>query len=207
MPQLFFLRHAESEANAKHEYAGQLPIPLSTAGHKEAERTAKMLKKDVTIHAILSSTLQRALQTAFYFVDEYNIPMDPAELIVEQDMGVFAGQTYENAHNSKYFENDTNNRWNWKIPESGESYSMIADRVLKFLKGLEHLPKEQNILIITHGVTLRLIKGALENTLPIYNTSLTRNCEIFKTQFEKLGIKHQLESIYYLDPNSVAHRE
>lgn len=206
MPQLFFLRHAESEANATQQYASRLPTPISKIGHQEAIRTAEMLRKNYEIHAIYSSTLQRALQTASYFVEAYNIPLDPSELIVEQDLGIFTGQSYEKAQSSPHFENDVHNRWHW-TPPNGESYSMIADRVLTFLKEMTKLPDDQNILIVTHGVTLRLIKGALENKLPIYNTDLTKNCQIIKTQFNGLGQVHQLETLYYLDQCSVAHGE
>ena len=54
-----------------------------------------------------------------------------------------------------------------------------------------------NILIVTHAVTLRIIKGMLEDTLPVYPKKIANNGEIWMVEFKGLGNKHAVKSLFY----------
>jgi broad specificity phosphatase PhoE len=90
---------------------------------------------------------------------------------------------------------DRSKRWRW-IPEGGgESYEMIANRLVPFFQSLESLEGD-SILFVTHAVTLRLIKATLEQTLPDYPLNIAKNGEIWKVEFTGLGNIHEIDSIF-----------
>lgn len=206
MPTMFFVRHAESEANVKLEYAGHLSIPLSIRGKAEADHTASNFCKNYSITKVYSSPLLRAQQTANSFSSKFNLTIETSPLLEEQDMGVYTGQPYAVAEKDPLFELDVSKRWNW-APKNGESYKQVADRACQFLSIMQNLPEQEKILVVTHGVFLRLMRGALEGTLPLFYTGLTKNCEILKSNFIKLNQSHKIESIYYGEPDNRIHRE
>ena len=72
MKQLLLVRHAKSAdpSAAMNDF----DRPLNDRGNRDAPMMAKRLvEKDITIDAILSSTAQRAISTAGYFAKAYNI--------------------------------------------------------------------------------------------------------------------------------------
>lgn len=206
MPTLYFVRHAESEANAKQEYAGHLSIPLTAKGKTEAEHTSTHFLKNHSITKIICSPIYRAQQTASYFAKPTNLSITTEDLLQEQNMGDYSGRAYAYCEKQPSFEPIVGNRWNW-APPGGETYSQVATRACSFLSKIQSLPHEEKVLVVTHGVFLRLMRGALENTLPNFYTGLTRNCEIYKTNFLKVNQKHLIESIYFGEPDTRVHSE
>ncbi len=206
MPTLFFVRHAESAANAKLEYAGHLPVSLTEKGKKEAEHTSAQFLKNHTITKIYCSPLLRAQQTASYFSQKCSLTIETNKLLEEQNMGFYSGKAYALTEKLPCFEPDVSKRWNW-APKDGETYAQVASRACKFLEQIQTQPQEENILVVTHGVFLRLMRGALENTLPKFYSGLTKNCEILKSNFTKLNNTHKIETLYYGEPDNRIHLE
>ncbi len=206
MSHLYFIRHAQSEANRQRIMGSRLPVSLSEEGRADAELIATRFVPTVPIHRIISSPLPRAIQTAGPFSRLYGLPIEEDERIIEQDVGVFSGMSYDMLQTFPSYEADPMARWQW-IPEGGgESYEMIARRVSSFLSSLEKEPQDKNILVVTHAVALRMIRGALENTLPQYPQRFPNNGEIWATEFQGLGIAHEIESIF-LGQSTEKHRD
>jgi len=102
-------------------------------------------------------------------------------------MGIFAGKTYQEAESDPRYGKRREERWDWR-PELGESYRMIAERATAFLGDLD--PSAGSCLIITHAVTMRLLRGVLEATLPAYPALIAKNGEIWEVDFKGLGHPH-----------------
>jgi broad specificity phosphatase PhoE len=205
MSTLYLIRHAESEANSTRILASRLPFPLTEAGKADADLIAGELKKKVQINRIISSPLIRAKQTAESFESVYNLKIEENERIIEQDLGIYKGLSYDQVKEMKAYEADPLKRWNW-IPEGGgESYAMIADRIISFFRDLEENNANENILIVTHAVSFRLIRAVLENTLPEYPKSFPNNGEIWKVNFTAVGDFHKIESIFLGNSRSFIH--
>ncbi len=192
---MYFLRHAESEANARDVLAGRLDYPLSPRGRADAEAVALAFSPAHPVDAIISSPLRRARQTAEPFARIFRLPLEVNEALIEQDMGVFAGKTYAEAEADPAYERDKSRRWGW-VPPGGESYSAIANRLRPFFARLDER-RESRIVVVTHAVTLRLILALLRDILPAYPTTLARNAEIFETDYAGIGRKHDITSHYY----------
>lgn len=194
---LYFLRHAESEANANDILAGRLDYSLSPHGMRDAEAVALAFCPSHPIDAMISSPLCRARQTAEPFAHMTRLTLEVDEALIEQDMGIFSGKTYAEAEADPAYELDKSRRWDWE-PPGGESYGAIAKRLRPFFSRLDER-RESRILIVTHAVTLRLIVALLRDTLPVYPTALARNAEILEVDYAGIGAKHEITSHYYGD--------
>lgn len=92
---LLFIRHGQSTWNAKHLLPGQLPdIPLTDKGRQEVTRLAEALTV-IPISAIISSPLERALETAEVIAQGRNLTIQTDPDLMDTDVGRWAGQDYE----------------------------------------------------------------------------------------------------------------
>lgn len=196
---LYFVRHAESEANAKDILASQIDFPLSNQGKKQAHEIALKFKNKFKIDRIISSPLLRAKQTAGYFSDEFGINLLYSSDIVEQNLGRFSGMTYGEIEKEKNYCHDRTKRWTWIPDGGGESYEMIAERVKKFFKHIDSLEDNKSYLVVTHAVTMRLIHSVLTSSLPEYPSRIATNGEIWNVEYEGLEKKYDIKTYNLID--------
>ncbi len=206
MVQLFFIRHAESEANRLDMLAGQLDYPLTEKGRNDIALIARQLHSEHTIDMIISSPLKRAAQTAEAFANQYALPVQTDKRLIEQDIGIFQGKSYAELKNDKRYEHDRTKRWNW-VPPNGESYKMMADRLHSFFEDCIRDFQGKKVLIVTHAVTLRIIKGLLENTLPVYPSEIAKNGEVWITSLSELGTANTIETFNVSERLTTASKE
>ena len=81
MKNLYFIRHAQSEANVNAILASQLDFPLSEVGRKDAIQIATNCQKIANIECIISSPLMRAMETASPIAKQFHIPIETDERI------------------------------------------------------------------------------------------------------------------------------
>lgn len=92
---VLLIRHGETTWNVEHRLPGHLPgIPLTGLGKEQAERLAEALRP-LPISAIISSPLERAVETANYLNEGrgLNIQFDPE--LMDLNSGPWAGQIGE----------------------------------------------------------------------------------------------------------------
>jgi broad specificity phosphatase PhoE len=195
MKTIYFIRHAQSEANLNEILASRQDFALTEKGRQEAVVIASELKDIAQLDRIICSPLIRAQQTAQPIAETFGLDVETDERITEQDLGVFSGMTYAELEDRPDYMHERSKRWKW-IPEGGgESYEMIANRLEPFFQSLESLEGD-SILFVTHAVTLRMVKAILEQTLPDYPCEIAKNGEVWKVQFTGLGNIHEVESIF-----------
>ena len=205
MPTLFFMRHAESLANRKRILASQTDVSLTPEGMQGAYDIAREFLKDFTLDSIIVSPQLRACQTASPFEQMSGKIAEINKAIAEQHLGRFTGMSYDDVKLDPAYEKDVKNRWNW-IPEGGgESYKMLASRIIPFFNRFDNADKKSNIFIVTHAVTLRIIKALLEDTLPVYPEKIANNGEIWQVEYRGLGSKHIVKSLFYGNSASMVH--
>ncbi|RKF20082.1 histidine phosphatase family protein [Alginatibacterium sediminis] len=201
---LYFMRHAESEANQQDILASQMDFELTSKGHSDAKAIAQQFLVQHHIDRVISSPLLRAQQTAQAFLKpDLKLSIEPA--VIEQDLGRFAGMSYAQLENEQDYCHERSQRWLWQPNGGGESYEMIAQRLLPFFKQFDP-NAEQALLVVTHAVTMRLIKALLENSTPDYPHDIAHNGEVWKVEFKGLGIVHPIVSLMYANKGQQAHR-
>lgn len=194
---LYFVRHAQSEANVNDILASQLDIPLSEAGREDVNQIASKLKKISKLDRIISSPLIRAKDTASSIATRFNIPLETDARIIEQDLGIFSGMSYKELKLRNDYMHDRSKRWTW-VPDGGESYKMVAMRLDSFFKAL-YTAEAKTILCVTHAVTMRIMKAYLQKTLPKYPLTIANNGEVWKCEWHGLESKCDITSLFLND--------
>lgn len=151
------IRHGEAESNINDVISStDLTLHgLTEAGVVQVNETALKLK-DLGITKIYSSPFRRTKETAQIIakalgLNESDIIFD--ERIAECKGGVLEGKSWSERHNE--FKTETDKIFGY--PEGGESVSDVKRRVGNFMYEVDEQNKNENILIVTHGLPLRMI--------------------------------------------------
>ncbi len=89
---LFLIRHGQTTWNIEHRLPGQLPgIELTDTGREQAKRLAQALKT-VPLTAIISSPLERAIETARYLAEGRNLTIQLEPDLMDIELGRWTGQ-------------------------------------------------------------------------------------------------------------------
>lgn len=181
MPQkIFLIRHGETDHNLNGIVQGWLNTPLNATGRLQARLLAERFK-DTPIHAIYSSDLKRAAQTARPLARLKQLKLITTPDLRERSLGIFEGKNWDQVrldhpklldelHQSQFHPD-----WN-KI--KGESFRQLGTRIQHFISYLKDHHPGHTIAVITHGGTKRNILyhlGFHQESAEIHlgNTSLT----------------------------------
>ena len=172
---LYVARHGETPYNEKNLICGISDVPLNENGRYQADVLASQLKNE-EIDIIIASPLKRASKTAEIII-EGKCPIISIPELTERDFGKIEGNPITSEQSKKY--------WNYELnshDEEVEPVRHLLHRTREFLIKLLKEHKEQTILIVTHGSTLR----ALHYNLIGYQTNedfmkfQVKNCQIFQ---------------------------
>jgi 2,3-bisphosphoglycerate-dependent phosphoglycerate mutase len=162
---LYVITHCETCYNRLGIFAGRVNSRLTANGHKHAERLAKKLK-DKKIDIAFISPLIRTRQTLKHILPyhkETRVIVD--ERLTERDYGSLSRKNkekYKREHPDLF---PVYHRSYDVSPPGGESIKQVEERVLPFIKeAIELMRKDKiNVLIITHGNTVRPIRKYFEH--------------------------------------------
>lgn len=160
MKTVYLVRHGESEANVGNMYLGG-ETPLTAAGHNQAEFIAERASK-LPIEVVIASTLLRAKQTAQHIVDKIGVPMETSDLFVERrSPSEYVGRPYSDPKTAEIDKVlDANfGKPGWRYSDE-ENFDDMKIRAQKAMALLEARP-EKEILVVTHGLFLRMLVGTL----------------------------------------------
>lgn len=87
---LLVVRHGEADGNRERRFIGQLDVPLSTLGHRQAERIGTRLLAH-GVDRIVSSDLDRAARTAAPLARLTGLPVETDPALREVHNGRWAG--------------------------------------------------------------------------------------------------------------------
>jgi len=126
---LLFIRHGQTTWNAEQKLPGQLPgIALNEKGREQAAQLAEALSA-IPISAIISSPLERALNTAEILAQGRDLPIQLEPDLMDTDIGRWAGQNYEQI-------GKTDPEWKAYVqdptvaPEGVETFPQVQQRAL-----------------------------------------------------------------------------
>lgn len=176
------IRHGEvygNDASNEAEYSmtgSGVDWPLLPKGHEQAALIANkiaalQLDGNLKIDAIYSSPLTRAVQTAEYFAEALNLPLEKRDDLREIYWGDADGKLVK-FKNDQWGDQekqitqqfpDRKTRWDHlpAIPNA-EKYNALLARVTPELKKIGEVSKAKIVLIVTHG---RVIKTLTSDAL------------------------------------------
>lgn len=159
---LYLTRHGETEWNVEKRLQGWGDSPLTKNGIERAH-----LFKDLVAHVdfdkIYTSDQKRAVDTAKIIKNDRDTPIIEMQELRELGFGNWEGKTLSDIKNeeSELFDTYLNNPLLYK-PSSGETITELLKRVELAIKEIEKTGG-RNVLIVSHGVTIRAIISILKN--------------------------------------------
>jgi probable phosphoglycerate mutase len=176
---LTLVRHGETEWNAAGRIQGHLDIPLSDTGLAQAAAIGRRLGGEA-FDAILSSDLERALQTSRPIVRHLGQTILRDARLRERHLGVLQGLTGEEAAiRQPQAWGAFKARNPEAVLEGGETLGEFSQRVVGLIDELLTTHAGRRLLLVTHGGVLdaayRHATGMPLDALrdfPIYNASV-----------------------------------
>jgi 2,3-bisphosphoglycerate-dependent phosphoglycerate mutase len=190
MALLVLVRHGESTANLANVFTGWLDVALSPKGEEEAQLAAGKLR-GFHFDAAYSSTLIRAERTLDIIVARpawATIPVHHVDALKERMYGDLQG--LNKAEIAAKYGQEQVDIWRRSYavaPPGGESLQQTQARAVTFYEAeiVPQLRAGKNVLIVSHGNTLRGLRMYLEHLTP--------------AQVEKLEIVTGGVAVYHFD--------
>ncbi len=156
----YLVRHGETDWNKLKRIQGQIDVPLSAEGIKQAEELGRQVRGS-GISVIYSSPLLRAIETSRIVGDNLKIPIISHDGLKERSYGEFEGQLFDEV-NAELKKNNTTLKLS--SPKDGESYSNFRERVLAAFTEIVQKHKDGKILLVCHGGVLEVLSKHLAKT-------------------------------------------
>jgi broad specificity phosphatase PhoE len=157
---IWLVRHGESTWNARGLIQGHADESVLTAeGRRQSAASAEQLRH-VPVGALFASDLQRAQQTAAFFAEVVNLPVQCTAALRERCFGTFEGRPQQaltpadtGIANGRITDVDAR-------PEQGESLRELSERVVGFVDALGGNDFAMgDIILVTHGGTIRALRA------------------------------------------------
>lgn len=146
----WFLRHGETDWNARGLSQGNVDIPLNPVGVAQAERAAGMLR-DRGIRSVVSSPLSRARDTAAMVASPLGLPV-----AVEADLREVAFGVQEGQPMADWFDDWVEGRM---TPDGAEAFAALRARAVGAVnRALAH---PAPVLVVGHGALFRALRAEM----------------------------------------------
>lgn len=158
---LIAVRHGETAWNADGRIQGQLDIGLNDTGLWQAQRLGRALSEE-TFHAVHTSDLLRAHQTAQALADVAALPVQGSMGLRERHLGDFQGRTVPEI---EALWPDQYRAWRERVPDfapsgGGESLLQFRDRVMATVSALASAQAQGQIAVVAHGGVMDILYRA-----------------------------------------------
>ncbi|NVM79309.1 putative phosphoglycerate mutase [Duganella sp. SG902] len=156
---ILLIRHGETAWNAVRRLQGHIDIPLNAEGERQANALARALAAE-KLDAIVSSDLQRAMQTAQAVASLHSgLRLQTEPGLRERAYGVFEGMLYQDIQQQYP---DDFARWQARDIEAvmpagervAESFHQFYDRAIKGLHAVAERHPGQTVAVVAHGGVL-----------------------------------------------------
>jgi broad specificity phosphatase PhoE len=153
---VFLIRHGVTSWHSEGRVLGQRDVPLSAEGRTQAEDVAKRLA-GVKLSELLSSPLQRALQTAEILGESHKLDVARDPRLIDFSLGKWTGMTYAEVSANPEYQKFIQQPESEQIP-GGESLEEIRRRAVSGVEqALRDNPTGDAIAIVTHAGIIRVL--------------------------------------------------
>lgn len=192
MVELYLIRHAEAMGNVKEFFQGSLDVEITPKGFKQLNEL-KTRFKDISLNAIYTSPLKRAVQTAQMVNYYQHLNLIEVPEIKEIYAGDFEGKKWIDLPIlfPKEYHNWKENQEEFQSP-NGESMKDVFNRVVSAMNRIvkENLQpnKDVTIAVISHGCAIKNYQCYLKRQPISYMSKLgwADNTSVSKIVFNSL---------------------
>ena len=191
MTLLYLIRHARSTWNAEGRMQGHADPPLDDLGREQARALAGRLAAE-TFHALYSSPLSRARETAEIVAAPHALLVRFDDRLKERNLGEWTGWKGSEVDEWAAARPD----YNWRLhgPPGGESRAEITARAAAAFADVLAAHPEQTVAVVSHGGLLSAYLAHLLGALPdkpvsfaLANTGVAR-IQIYDGHVRLLGL-------------------
>ena len=160
MTEIILVRHGETKWNRDGIFRGRIDIELNEIGLKQAELLAEYLS-DLTIEAIYSSPVERAVKTALKIAEHHQLDVVAAPGLIDLDFGEWQGLSREKVkeHYQEVFTNWMKNPHIGRVP-GGESLDEVRERTVAMVNDVVN-KHSGTVVLVSHRVVNKVLICAL----------------------------------------------
>jgi len=192
---LFLVRHGEAQSNVKGFFSSmpeKKENPLTQNGREQIEEAAKVLA-DEKVDLILTSPLQRTQETAEILAKKLKVEVITEELLRETKSGKLNGEKFDlrMVQKEQLVGNNSN---------GVETLEQVKERMQKFVDKINTEYKGKNIVVVSHGDPLRMLKGVLNgnSVKEIFAKRYPKNGEVIREYSKSIDLhKHIVDRITF----------
>lgn len=185
---LYMVRHGQSYVNLKNWDNGNADEGLTELGQQQAAALAAWMPIEVpTVHALYTSTMRRAEETAAVLAQAYDIPPIPDDRLREIGNNRSDHSPWPSHDLPEY-----GDYWGSERPfssitpsrDGGESLMHFRVRIGNFVEELVGKHKDETVIAVCHG-------GVIELTYDhLFNVGPWRRCEVWTRNTGVTRFKH-----------------
>jgi len=158
---IYMVRHGATQLSAEDRFAGAVDVELSDEGKFQATRLSERLADD-SISAVYYSPLTRTIHTAAILASPHNISLIHRDGLREIHHGHWEGMRRADVE-SQFPDEYT--AWEEDpftfAPQGGEAGVNVIARALPIIREIVLEHRGQNVLVVSHKATLRLLISSL----------------------------------------------
>ena len=157
-PEIYVLRHGQTEWNAAKRHQGQQDSALTPVGVGHAQAQGRILKASLKAPEKLdffSSPSGRAWQTAGHALTQFGRPVQPDARLMEVSFGLWEGLTDAEVDAEFPGNRIVTDVFDWHFTSpGGERLDHLVARTTSFLDDLT-----RPSILVLHGITSRVLRG------------------------------------------------
>ena len=156
MTRILLIRHGSTDLIGRVLYGRMPGVHLNAEGEEQARKLATGLSRDYPIDLLISSPLERALETARPIAQEIGREIQVDEKISEIDVGNWLGQSFEElATNPEWKGFNRQRSLSWA--PGGETMMEVQNRAWRCVSKYISEEKSEVIAFVTHGDVIRCL--------------------------------------------------
>ncbi|MUL65263.1 bifunctional RNase H/acid phosphatase [Mycobacterium sp. CBMA 234] len=151
------LRHGQTELSVHRRYSGRGNPPLTELGREQAAAAAAYVAGIEGISAVISSPLQRALDTAKAAASALGLDVTVDDDLIETDFGDWEGLTFGEAAQR---DPELHGRWlgdTSVAPPGGESFDTVTHRIRQARNRIIADHGAATVLVVSHVTPIKTI--------------------------------------------------
>ncbi len=158
MIRVLLVRHATNDLLGRVLYGRTPDVHLNDEGIRQAQNLARALAARYVLSEVISSPLDRALETAKPIAQLQNIPLTVDVEITEVDVGDWMGASFADLSGRDDWR-DYNRHRSTTVPPGGESMMEVQTRAWQSIRRTisKHSGHDANVAVVTHGDVVRCL--------------------------------------------------
>lgn len=165
---LYLIRHGESYGNINGKIVSTTDFELTEKGLLQSRRMGRRIcagleGKQISAYCSSLARSRQTLQEILQCIGRKDVRITESSCLKEMDLGLLEGMSWTQRR-EKYPEIDLDQKLSFLKAPGGESYQDVKKRCQAFID--DYLAREddaRSILIVSHGITLRVLTNLLLN--------------------------------------------